>query len=231
MLVEFDRRFDRFASRYKKNIRLEDKIAVLNEAQEKIFENRVSVAETNSEIRNDLRPFEIKDFKLKRKREADQYTVFELPSNFYHKLRIKCIASTKECGKKEIPVTFAQTDDLEQMLKDDFWKPSFLWENILGDEGSEGFYIYHENDVKIESVIVDYYRMPGKLHCADMSKTGSYRDYDDKLIKINTNCEFETLIWQSIVDLAVLIARADIGDDRDFEIQQKKYLIKDKIEK
>ena len=232
MVVEFDRRFDRFASEYKKNLRIEDKISVLNEAQEKVYENRVSVAEINSEVRNDLRTFEIKDFKLNKIRTERDYTVFEIPKNLFKMLRIKCVARTEECGTKEIPVTFFQTDDLEQALKDDFWKPDYTWENILGDEGADGYFIYHNNTCIIESVIIDYYRKPQYLHSAEMSKTGSYVYYTDELINFESDCEFDkTYIWHDIVDLAVLIARTDIGDERDSTMQQQKIIFKDKFEK
>ncbi|MCC6818556.1 MAG: hypothetical protein IT245_06685 [Bacteroidia bacterium] len=232
MVIEFDRRFDRFASEYKKNLRIEDKISLLNEAQEKIFENRVSIAETNTEVRNDLRVFEIKDQKLQFIRAAKEYTVFRIPDNYYQKLRIDCTARTLECGSKKIPVVFFQTDDLSQALKDDFWKPSYEWENILGDEGSEGIYVWHGNTCEIVDVIIDYYRRPQYLHSAEMSKTGSYVYFDDKLINYESDCEFSnTYLWQDIVDLAVLIARADIGDVRDFQIQSQKILLKEKQDK
>lgn len=232
LITEFDRRFDRFASEYKKNIRLEDKISVLNEAHEKIFENRVSIAEVNSEVRNDLRNFEMKDFSLQKIRVSRDYTVFAIPSDYYKMLRIKCVAEKKDCGTKEIPVTIFQTDDLEQALKDDFWTPSYEWETVLGDEGSEGIYLWHKETFSTPKCIIDYYRKVKDIQCASLSKTGSYRDFNDNLINYDQGCEMDsTYLWQSVVDLAVLIARVDIGDDRDAKMQTEKYLLKDKTEK
>ena len=232
LVLEFDRRFDRFASEYKKNLRLEDKISVLNEAQEKIFENRVSIAEVNSEGRNDLRNFEIKDFSLKLKRASKDYTIFEIPSDYYKMLRIKCVADKPGCGRKEIPVTIFQTDDLEQALNDDFWTPSYEWETVLGDEGSEGMFLWHKGNFSIPECIIDYYRKVKDLQCASLSKTGKYRDFNDVLIDYDQGSEMDTTyLWQSVVDLAVLIARADIGDDRDAKMQTEKFFLKDKIEK
>ncbi len=231
LVLEFDRRFDRFASEYKKNLRIEDKMSLLNEAQDKIFENRVSVAEINSEVRNDLRVFEVKEAKLTKIGDKKDFSVFALPSDFYHRLRIKAVATKKDCGSKEIPITIFQTDDLNQALKDDFWKPSYEWELILGDEGDQGVYVWHNGEFSIGSVIIDYYRKPQRLECAFLSKTGSYKNFDDVEINYDSDCEFDTMIWHSIVDLAVLIARADIGDVRDFKIQSEKYFLKDKLEK
>lgn len=229
LIIEFDRRFDRFASEYKKNLRLEDKISVLNEAHEKIFENRVSIAEVNSELRNDLRNFEMKDISLQKIRVSKDYTVFSFPKDYYKMLRIKCIAEKKSCGKKEIPVIIFQADDLEEALKDDFWKPSFEWETVLGDEGSEGIYLWHQETFSITNCIIDYYRKIKDIQCASLSKDGFYRDFNDNLINYDQGCEMDsTYLWQTVVDLAVLIARADIGDDRDFKIQNEKLFLKDK---
>mgnify|MGYP000503440772 CR=1 FL=1 len=229
LIVEFDRRFDRFASEFKKNLRLEDKLSVLNEAQDTIFENLVKRAEINSKVRNDLRPFEIKDKSLNIVRKDKDSVVFEIPKDHYKRLRVNCVAHTDECGEKTIPVIIFQTDDLDQALKDSFWAPSYEWENVLGDEAHDGLYLYHNNEFSIIKCVIDYIRKPkGPLQCASMSKTGSYRDSTDTLINYDTDCEFDTTyIWHDIVDLAVLIARSDIGDTRDMRIQREKILVKE----
>lgn len=229
LIVEFDRRFDRFASEFKTNLRLEDKLSVLNEAYMTIFQNTVKRAEVNSKVRNDIRNFEIKNTNLTILKNEKDFTVFSLPSNFYHKLRITCTINKPECGDKErIPVIFFQTDDLDQALKDSFWKPSFEWETVLGDEGSEGILIYHNGEFIVKKCTIDYYRVPKiPLECASMSKTGYYRNSADVLIDYDVDCEFDTTyLWQDLVDLAVLIARADIGDTRDMKIQRDKILVK-----
>ena len=231
LIVEFDRRFDRFASEYKKNLRIEDKVSVLNEAQDKVFENLVSICETNSEVRNDLRPFEIKDKNLKIKKTSKDYTIVEIPEELYKILRMKVKAKKPNCGSKEIPVTIFQTDDLEWALKDEYWQPSYTWENVLGDEGSEGFYLYHNNDFQVERCTIDYYRKPKKLEAASMSPDQKgYEDANGEFINYDQDCEFDrTFKWHTIVDLAVLIARNDIGDNRDFSLNLNKILNKEKI--
>ena len=125
LIVEFDRRFDRFASEFKVNLRLEDKLSVLNEAYMTIFENTVKRAEVNSKVRNDIRNFEIKNVNLELLKKEKDFTVFTLPKGFYKRLRITTTITRPDCPDKErIPVIFFQTDDLDQALKDSYWGPN-----------------------------------------------------------------------------------------------------------
>ena len=64
LVNEFDRKFDRFDGQYKKTLRLEHKLAILNEALMTYFNNRVRIAETNAQVREDLRPLEVKEKEL-----------------------------------------------------------------------------------------------------------------------------------------------------------------------
>jgi len=54
LVNEFDRKFDRFDGQYKKTLRLEHKLAILNEALMTYFNNRVRIAETNAQVRENL---------------------------------------------------------------------------------------------------------------------------------------------------------------------------------
>ena len=65
LLYEFDIKYDRFNGQKKSNLRLEDKLNILNEAQMILFAKRVALAETNDAYRNSLRPFEEKEKSLK----------------------------------------------------------------------------------------------------------------------------------------------------------------------
>jgi len=230
LIIEFDRRYDRFVSEYKKNLSTEHKIAALNEAQDKIFENLVSIAETNSEVRDDLRIFEKKDISLDKVDTKNGYSIFEIPKELYKRLRIKSTIKNKECGIKEnIPVIWFQTDDLDQSLKDEYWSPSFEWENVIGDEGDKGYYIYTNNKFEVDELIIDYYRRPKSIHCASMHKQGRYIYTDGKEINFDSDCEFSnTFKWHNIIDMAVLYARSDIGDARDFQLQKNKIEIKER---
>ena len=219
LIYEFDRKFDRFNGQKKTNLRLEDKLNILNEAQMILFEKRVALAEINDEYRNSLRPFEEKENSLKIIGRKSKYIISAYPKGFYKLLRQRGIA-TKDCDtpKKELQILMFQSDKINAALKNPFWKPSYEWEHIIGDEGSEGFYSWHNNEFKIEEVIVDYYRRPDELHCASMAPNGQYEDWNGVLRKKDVNCEFsQNFDHRNLVDIGVLLARADQGDLRDLK--------------
>ena len=212
LLVEFDRKFDRFNGEKKKNLPLETKLNILNEAQMILFAKRIAQAEVNDEIRNSLRPFEEKEKSLKIIKKKANYIIAEYPKSFYKLLRQRAIA-TKDCNtpEKELPILIFKSDKINAALKNPFWKPSYEWEHIIGDEGKEGLYSWHNNEFEIKKVIVDYYRRPDELHAPSMSAKGQYEDWNGVIRKKDVNCEFSQNIDRiHLVDIAVLLARADI---------------------
>lgn len=219
LVYEFDRKFDRFRSELKKNLRLVDKLNILNEAQMILFEKKAKLAEVNDEVRNSLAPFEEKEVKLKIIEKKPNFVVAELPKNFYKRLRQKAVCS-KDCDtpKKTIPIVIFKSDKLEAALKNPFWKPSYEWEMVLGDEGSKGLYIWHSNEFDIDEVYIDYLRKPDELQEPSLSEKGEYEDWNGVIRKKVVNCEFSTNFdHRKIVDIGILLARADMGDNRDFQ--------------
>lgn len=225
LINEFDRKFDRFDGQYKKTIRVEHKLAILNEALMAYFNNRVRIAETNSQVREDLRPLEVKEKSLKISIRKDDYVIAENPKDAYLILRRKVIAGREGCKSKELPVYMFQTNDLNNALKNPFWKSSFEWEQIIGDEGSGGLYLWHNKEFNIEQVIVDYYKSPEVIKCASCTDSGSYEDLDGKIITKDVGIIFDsTVVMHDILDIAVLMARRDLGDSMDYATVLKSIL-------
>lgn len=217
LVYEFDRKFDRFRGEARKNIRLEDKLNILNESQMILYEKRVALAETNDEARNSLRPFEEKEVTLKLIEKKTNYVIAELPKGFYKLLRQR-VAASKDCSvpNKQFPILIFKSDKIDSALKNPFWKPTYEWEHTIGDEGGKGLFVWNNNEFKIEEVIVDYYRKPDELHSPSMSEKGWYEDWNGVIRKKDVNCEFsQNFDHRKIVDIAVLLARADMGDSRD----------------
>lgn len=228
LITEFDLKFDRFKSDYKDNLRTEHKLMVLNEAQDIYFENRVQVAETDSLVRNDLRAFEVKEKELSRIESTKNFDLFRFPSNMYKMLRQKAVVGKDCCpDKKTLSISIAQTDDLNLSFNNPFWEASFEWEHLMGDEGDKGLYVFHQSNLDIFSVTIDYYRKPKVIHGASMFKDGYYIDWTGQTISFDRGSEFsDTYAYRKIIDLAVLIARSNVGDSRDFQLKKDEILSK-----
>lgn len=229
LLYEFDNKYDRFDGEKKKNLRLEDKLSVLNEAQTIVFENRIDFLETTHKFRNSLLPFEVKEKTIKIKEKKDKYVVAEFPKNFYLMSRQRAVIRKKSCGKdKEVPITIFKSDKLDDALRNTFWQPSYEWEMVLGDEGSKGLYVWSNGDFDIKEIIIDYYRKPDELHAPSMTDKRQYEDWNGVLRKRDVNCEFsQNYDYRRIVDIAILIATANLGNTRDFQLQLNSILNKE----
>lgn len=219
LIYEFDRRYDRFTGQQKPALRLEDKLSLLNEATQIFFENRVKLAEVNSRVRDELRPLEEKERKLSIKKGTD-IDIATIPKESFRILRAEAVINKKECSPKSVPLILVTTDDLTRARKNAYWRSSFEWEHLLADEGSKGLYLYHDGEFSVEEVKVDFYRRPAEIHAPSMSSKKEYVDWNGVLRKKDVDLELDnTYAYRRIVDIAVLLARVDVGDQRDFQMK------------
>ncbi len=219
LIYEFDRRFDRFAGQQKPALRLENKLSLLNEATQIFFENRVKLAEVNSRVRDELRPLEEKSKKLTLKKGVS-VDIAAIPKDSFRILRAEATISKKDCSPKVVPLIMLTTDDLSRARKNAYWRSSFEWEHLLADEGSQGLYLYHDGEFSVDEVVIDFYRRPTEIHAPSMSADKQYEDWNGIVRKKDIDLELDnTYAYRRIVDIAVLLARVDIGDQRDFQMK------------
>lgn len=218
LVYDFDLIFDRFKGEFKRNLRLEDKMRLLNRAQEFYFEKIAGYAETNDRVRNILRNLEEKEIEIKPSMKRDKYTVFKHPKDMYKMLSKRVLVSKEGCPPKEVPLIVFQTDDLNMGRTNFYWQSSYEWEHVLCDEGSKGLYVYHDDpELKVHKIIIDYIRKPQELHAPSMTTKKEYTDWNGVVRKHDADCELETNYSSTkIVDIAVLMGRAVQGDLQDF---------------
>lgn len=230
LLYEFDLRYNRLQSSFDSTVNLVDKLAILNQALRIVYADLVSKAEINSHYRDALKPLEKKEVSYKKLTSASKYDIFETPKDEFRMLRFRAIANKEGCGTKEIPILFFQTDDLDNSLISSYWKPDFAWEIAIGDEGAEGYYVWHNSDFSIVSAIGDYYASHPELQCPSMSSDKYYIDWNGKKQTRDVNLILDKdFVFDRIVDIAILIARSIKGDTRDYELQLNKILTTEKI--
>ena len=229
LVADFRRKYDRVISGQSSDIRIVDVIAYLNEAQYLWFESRAIFVEANTKARNELRNFEVKRKKLSVK-ELDKYvSYFEYPEDFYRDLSVSVSACCKGCPlPKEFVVTKAQSDDLAVARKDPFLSASFEYEQILGDEAGDRYYLYHEGRMEVKESYLDYLRKPKEIHAASLVDCGDgRRGYEYNGVFVSKDSPFEgdsTYSARVITDIAVLAALRDRGRTQDYQTQLDKYL-------
>lgn len=234
LVYDFSRKFDALISGTKRNMPVVDKIAYLNEAQEIWFRAVTKIAETDNQIRQDLSSLEVKNEELVLSPQ-DKYTIARFPKNMFKRLNQRAIVSCKSCCpgfKKEITLTFSQADDIHEDRLNEFRKADFAWEQLPVDEGSEGLYLYHDGEMEIEKVIIDYYRNPTQIHAPSLVICDGPGYYDYCGIKITADQDFEIdsrYLDNKIVDIAVLLAKRDKGELQDFNSRLQSLLQLDSI--
>lgn len=230
LVYAFNLQYDRIATNQKNTLRLEDKLFYINKAIHIYFKRLLRFAETNSEVRASLRKLEQKEVPLDIKKRTSSYDIVTIPEEYIKLLRYRVVAEREGCGTKEFPVVIMSTDDLNLALKNPYWKSSFQWEHCLGDEGSEGLFLFHGNDFSIKRVLVDAYKKPEEVHAPSLHENSKYVDWSGELREADINLDFDiNFDYHSIIDIAILLAKADAGDTTDFEINLNKILNLEKL--
>lgn len=229
-IIEFDIKYDRFFGESSRNITLEEKDNVINEALLLYVSNKAQIAETSSKVRRELRVLEEKEVPLgKAIAKERSHDIFKLPE-YVKVLRHKADINKEGCGlKRDIPVLIYQSDDLNNARKSPYWKSSYEWEHILADEGSKGLYLWHEGEFKTESVTIDYIRKPKRFMAASLSDKGYYINSIGQKVTKNQGIELDQFAHNNILDIAALIAKSNVGDVPDFQQKLNEILTKEKI--
>lgn len=228
LCYDFHRKYHAIVTGANNELALVDIIAYLNEAQEIWFENRVFIAQTNQKVRNDLRVFKKDKISLGCTKIDDGCCLARYPKDLYHRLNQLAITAKDCCPKqKEIIPRILQSDDLHEARRNPYRKANFFFEQLSAIETSEGLIIYHDGELEVKDIIIDYYRRPREIHAPshELCPNNGYYLYDGRLINKDQNFEVDaTYVNNLISDIAVLIASRDITDRAGFESQVAKIL-------
>lgn len=102
-----------------------------------------------------------------------------------------------------------QHDDLNDILKHPFYKPSIEWGEIIAVLGNNGendrgrMYLYTNNEFTINSVFVEYVKYPKKVAAPSLFGGQYYLPDGTTLITADENCELSAHTHSEIVDIAV----------------------------
>jgi len=223
LIYDFDREYARFNTSHAKKLKLIDKVAIINKAQDILVRYAAPLVETDSRYRNILIPIEEKGVELKEVRKSDLYTVYEGKSDSVRVLSNRVSIKKEGCGTKELDLTLLRTDALNRARNNPNWKSSFAWEQVIGDGGNEGLIVYHEGDFEILKVYQDYIRKPQTIHIPSLSKpSGTYVDWNKETITKDADCELDKGYADVIItNLAVMIASSTTNDTNKYALKIK----------
>lgn len=116
-------------------------------------------------------------------KSQDKYN-FKLPDDYFD------LADVRAKAKKESCIDFVncyelQTENLNELLQDEFYKPSFEWREVPYTVNSDNLSIYTDN-FSISEVLLNYYRYPNQIRLVNDENPESEFDknfpieWDDK---------------------------------------------------
>ena len=229
LVYDFRRKFNAIYGDANNNIELIDIIAYLNEAQEIWFENRISVAQTNQKVRNDLRPYKVDRESLTlKKKDGDFLATY--PKSLYVKLNQSARVKKEDCCPgviKEIPIRILQSDDVQDARINPFRKSDFFFEQLFAVENKEGLRVYTNGEMEIDSLFIDYYEKPEEIHAPSLAECEGefYYDYNGRIITKDQDFQSDnTFAANDVVDIAIVLASRDVGDREGFESQINRIL-------
>lgn len=168
------------------NIAVDNSRAViaLNEAQNRMVEFFLSTKQDDN-----LRYIQklLKSQEIERTSEEKLTNNFSLPDDYFDFSSIVGYGSTEKCKGKKFHLYEIKNQNKDEILNDEFNKPSFLYRESPYYISEDSVKIFVD-DFKMDKVLLDYYRYPVQLRLIDEDNPESDFDegfqieFDDKLI-------------------------------------------------
>ena len=86
---------------------------------------------------------------------------FKLPEDYFDLADVRAKAEKGKC-KAIIHLQEIQTENLTDLLQDEFYKPSFEWRESLYTVNSDLLSVYVDN-FKVSEILLNYYRYPNQM--------------------------------------------------------------------
>lgn len=128
-----------------------------------------------------------------------------LPKNYlqFNKVSIKGIKD--KCKASNFKIFLAEESDVEILLSDENYKPSFNWRETFNTIIDNKIRIYTNSDFKIQEATLTYFRNPKEIRILDCINLDTGSEYNTE-----QTCEFKDDIVEVIIDMAASILAGDI---------------------
>ena len=213
LLYKIDQRLNKLSTNEHQQIQLEDKILALNEAQIKLIKQKIDNISTVSQMGldsfkkryEDLQsliisyndgelPLELKN------EELHEYSanIHDLMPKYMFYIDSYVLANKGRCKDRKIWINrdLAKHGDLQFILNNDHYKPSFEYQETFNLLSSDEISIFTDGTFIPTKICVSYMRYPVYI-----DKTG-YIKFDGTP-STDVDCELETYLEDELLDLTV----------------------------
>lgn len=213
LLYKIDQRLNKLSTNEHQQIQLEDKILALNEAQIKLIKQKVDGFSTLSGLGLDSFKKRYEDLQslvvnyingklpltLKNK-EINQWTAYihNLSPKYMFYIDSYVLADKGRCKDRKIWINrdLAKHGDLQFILNNDHYKPSFEYQETFNFISSDEISIFTDGTFTPSQIYISYMRYPVYI-----DKSG-YIKFDGTP-SADQDCELETYLEDELLDLTV----------------------------
>ena len=193
------------------NIAVDNSRAIisLNEAQNRMVEFFLSTKQDDN-----LRYIQklLKSQEIERTSEKKLTNNFSLPDDYFDFSSIVGYGSTEKCKGKKFHLYEIKNQNKDEILNDEFNKPSFLYRESPYYISEDSVKIFVD-DFKMDKVILDYYRYPVQLRLIDEDNPES--DFDEGF-----QIEFDDKLIDRIVSETVFLIQVN-NKESEFQVNRK----------
>jgi hypothetical protein len=213
LLYKIDQRLNKLSTNEHQQIQLEDKILALNEAQIKLIKQKVDGFSTLSGLGLDSFKKRYEDLQklvvnyidgelplaIKNK-ELNQWTAYidALSPKYMFYIDSYVLADKGRCKDRKIWINrdLAKHGDLQFILNNDHFKPSFEYQETFNFISSDEISIFTDGTFTPSKIYISYMRYPVYI-----DKSG-YVNFDGTS-STDVDCELETYLEDELLDLTV----------------------------
>lgn len=128
-----------------------------------------------------------------------------LPSDYFEFNKVLLKGTNSICKPQSIKVFLTEEANVEVLLQDENYQPSFKWRETFNTLIDNKVRIYTNGDFKVSEASLVYYRLPREvqiLGCVNLNDGTPYT--------VDQTCEFKDDITELIIDLAASIITGDL---------------------
>jgi hypothetical protein len=213
LLYKIDQKLNKLSTNEHQQINLEDKILALNEAQIKLIKQKVDGTSTNSgygldafkkryeDLQSLVMAYNHQPLPLALKNsELNQYfaSLNTLTPKYMFYLDSYILADKGRCTDRKIWINrdLAKHGDIQFILTNDNYKPSFEYQETFNFLSSDEISVFTDGTFTPKDIYISYMRYPVYIN-----KTG-YIMLDGQP-STDQNCELETYLEDELLDLTV----------------------------
>ena len=213
LLYKIDQRLNKLSTNAHQQIQLEDKILALNEAQIKLIKQKIDNISTVSQMGLDSFKKRYEDLQsliiayndgelplTLKNEELNQWkaNLHDLDPKYMFYIDSYVLADKGKCKDRKIWINrdLAKHGDLQFILNNDHYKPSFEYQETFNFLSSDEISIFTDGTFTPNKICISYMRYPVYI-----DKEG-YIKFDGT-DSVNQDCELETYLEDELLDLTV----------------------------